>query len=274
MKTLIIYHSSYMGNTERVARAIADGLGADIITVDQADSIDIAGYDLIGLGSPINFGSHDKQLLEYTSSIDLSGHRIFIFSTRCSPILGSYHRTLNKIIKNQGGTVIAQFSCRGYDNTGPWTLIGGMNKGRPDDRDIFKARLFGFKLKRRENSLSTIWSKPIKTVTDGIIYRDLDTHIVAGKNIVYIDTTSCVTCGQCIKNCPMGIFKITTKPENINPSARPINIVVPQSERDCILCHQCDDRCPANAIYIRETTSTALRVAFTEKRLRQVYLKS
>ncbi len=54
MKAVVVYESHW-GNTEAVARAIADGLGegARALTTDEASGDAIAGADLIVAGAPV-----------------------------------------------------------------------------------------------------------------------------------------------------------------------------------------------------------------------------
>ena len=38
--------------------------------------------------------------------------------------------------------VIRKFGCKGYDTFGPFKLVGGIAKGRPDEEDIKNAVAF------------------------------------------------------------------------------------------------------------------------------------
>ena len=55
MKALVIYDSK-LGNTEQVAQSIADTLGEEgvgqLISVDEADVLELEGVDLLVLGGP------------------------------------------------------------------------------------------------------------------------------------------------------------------------------------------------------------------------------
>jgi menaquinone-dependent protoporphyrinogen IX oxidase len=52
LSTLVIYHSKY-GSTKRYAKFIADALGADLKSIDEASGMDFAGFDTIVLGTYI-----------------------------------------------------------------------------------------------------------------------------------------------------------------------------------------------------------------------------
>lgn len=94
MKTLIIVSSTYLGNTMKVAKAMAQELKATVKCPKEVTESDISSYDLIGLGSGINFASHNKEIISLVEELDIARKKIFIFSTRCRPILGSYHKKL------------------------------------------------------------------------------------------------------------------------------------------------------------------------------------
>ncbi len=57
MRTIILYRSSYKGNTLKIAQSMADALSAELVSVDNTPTIDLSGYDLIGFGSAINFAA-------------------------------------------------------------------------------------------------------------------------------------------------------------------------------------------------------------------------
>ena len=45
--------------------------------------------------------------------------------------------------------MLGSFSCRGYNLHGALRLIGGMNRGRPDVRDLKRARRFAKDILRK-----------------------------------------------------------------------------------------------------------------------------
>ena len=157
MKTVIFYSSIYNGNTLKIAESMAATLSADLIAIEtKISDFDLSQYDLIGFGSAIHFGQHAIRLQRFVSALPLQGKNIFIFSTRCRPFLGNYHRTLKNIIKQKKANLIDEFSCVGFDRTGPWVLINGYNKNRPNTNDLFKARLFAEKLQCKLHPLSSV----------------------------------------------------------------------------------------------------------------------
>ncbi|MDO9575467.1 MAG: hypothetical protein Q7J55_02955 [bacterium] len=53
-----------------------------------------------------------------------------------------YNRPLKKGLKEKDFDIVEEFSCRGFDTVGPFKLIGGLNKDRPNEKDLEKARKF------------------------------------------------------------------------------------------------------------------------------------
>jgi flavodoxin len=62
VKALVVYGSKY-GSTQEVARAIADGLGADL--ANAASQPNVQPYDLVVIGSPIYGGNYLESVLEF-----------------------------------------------------------------------------------------------------------------------------------------------------------------------------------------------------------------
>jgi flavodoxin len=167
MKAIIIYVSTYQGNTLKVAQAMANELSATLITTKEAENIDLSDYDLIGLGSAINFAQHHRELLEFAESHDLQNRNVFIFSTRCRPFLGKYHQALKRLLLEKGSNLVGEFSCKGFDRTGPWVAMNGYNKAHPNEKDLFKAKLFVRKIRRNIHPLA-VFAKTEKRIIDKI----------------------------------------------------------------------------------------------------------
>jgi len=90
MKALVVY-DTYFGNTEKVARAIGQALGApDAVEVRRASDVQpqqLAGLDVLVVGSPtraFQATSAAKQLLRRIPSQGLRGVRTAVFDTRVS----------------------------------------------------------------------------------------------------------------------------------------------------------------------------------------------
>ncbi len=146
MKALIIYISVHHGNTERVAKVIANILDADLLQVEQADASMLEQYDLIGFGSGIYFGKHHKILLDFADRLPaLRNKKAFIFSTsglRKIPFIHNFDKPLKGKLQRKGFEIIGEFSCRGFDTYRATKLVGGINSGRPNAKDLKQAEDF------------------------------------------------------------------------------------------------------------------------------------
>ncbi len=151
MKTLIIYMSIHHGNTEKIARTIAAVLDADIVEAVNVDTGNLEEYDLIGFGSGIYGWKHHKSLLNLIDRLPNTSRGAFIYSTRGNLIrlvpLENHHKDVRNSLLEKGFEIMGEFSCLGFDTSGPLRLVGGKNRGRPDERDLDDAREFAAGLK-------------------------------------------------------------------------------------------------------------------------------
>ncbi len=156
MKVLIVYVSIHHRNTERVARAMADVLNAEMVQVSEASAGLVEEYDVIGFGSGIYFGRHHGSLLGFVDDLPVcKDKKAFVFSTSGLGrirIIHEFDRPLRQALRRKGFHVIGEFSCRGYDTYGLTRLVGGINKGRPSARDLEQAEHFAAALRDRISS--------------------------------------------------------------------------------------------------------------------------
>ena len=151
MKALIIYISVHHGNTERVAKVMANILDADLLQMKQVDAGMLEQYDLIGFGSGIYFGKHNKSLLDFVDMLPmLRNKKAFIFSTsglRKIQFIHNFDKLLKEKLQRKDFDIIGEFSCRGLDTYRATKLVGGVNKGRPNAEDLKQAEDFASGLK-------------------------------------------------------------------------------------------------------------------------------
>ena len=152
----MIYISVHHGNTEKVARSMANILDADLLQVQQVDADMLERYDLIGFGSGIYFGRHHESLLDFVSQLPVVRNRkAFVFSTsglRKIPLVHDFDRPLKRRLQQKGFDIIGQFSCRGLDTYRATGLVGGINRGRPNTEDLKQAE--GFATGLRDSGVS------------------------------------------------------------------------------------------------------------------------
>ncbi|WP_276772978.1 flavodoxin [Ruminococcus champanellensis] len=133
MKTAVIYWSG-TGNTEQMARAVAEGTGADLFKVSEFTG-KIADYDRIALGCPA-MGAEELEETEFEpffASIEgeLSGKTVGLFGSYGWGD-GEWMRSWVDRATGAGATVL--------DGEGL------MANEAPSDEDLEKCKAFGAKL--------------------------------------------------------------------------------------------------------------------------------
>ena len=141
MKVLIVYNSVHHGNTEKIAKVIADELKAKMVKPTEEEVNKLSEYDLIGFGSGIYMGKHHESIFQLVEKLPADkDKKAFVFCTSGSS--KNYNEPLKEKLTAKGFQVVGEFSCKGFDTYGPFKLIGGINKGRPNEEDCRKAQEF------------------------------------------------------------------------------------------------------------------------------------
>jgi flavodoxin len=137
VKVAIIVASVHHGNTRKIAVVMARELSASLFRVEDVCPETLAGYDVAGFGSGIYFGRHHKRLIDLIDKLDRIPQRVFVFSTAGLPRLRQFwHAGLKRRLARKGCQVIGEFCCPGWDTVGPLRLLGGLNRGHPNERDL------------------------------------------------------------------------------------------------------------------------------------------
>ncbi|MGH3722972.1 MAG: flavodoxin family protein [Phycisphaerales bacterium] len=148
MKSLIVCVSISNGSTRRVADQMAEVLGAEVAEPEAVDVDTLGQYDLVGFGSGIYFMAAHPRLRRFVRDLPrVDGLAAFTFFTSGlaeRPLLG-----IRRGLASKGIDAVDSFSCRGLDTMGPFKVIGGLNKGRPDDHDLEQAAAFAARLRGR-----------------------------------------------------------------------------------------------------------------------------
>ncbi len=155
MKVLLIVSSYHHHNTLRVARAMAQPLGAKIVAPDEADPAMLSQYDLIGFGSGVYSAAHHPQLLQLADRLPAAEQgKAFLFSTDGVPHFAviskewlrqkmlADHAALQKRLEGKGYQIVGNFNSAGFNTNMFLKLFGGFNKGRPNAEDLAQAKAF------------------------------------------------------------------------------------------------------------------------------------
>lgn len=155
MKNIIIYCSIHNGNTKKVAKEMGLVLDAKVFDLSEAGIEDIEKADMVGFGSGIYFANFHKALKAFIESLpEMNDKNAFIFSTsgmKANNVLNRSHDKFKKVLKKKGFNIIGDFNCLGHDNYSVLKLFGGVHKGRPNQKDLERAKNFVLDIKEGKN---------------------------------------------------------------------------------------------------------------------------
>ena len=149
-KALVICQSYHHGNTLKIALAMANVLQAEIKKPIEIEIDKLPDYDLIGLGSGINNGELHPSLFKLLGKIDNPRkQKVFIFSTS-TLFVDAMHQKFRAALQKKGFETVGEFNCKGF-MTYSFTkyLFGGLNRGRPNKKDLREAKQFAEKLNKK-----------------------------------------------------------------------------------------------------------------------------
>jgi flavodoxin len=151
MKSIVIYVSYHHNNTEKIAKSIAETLGAEMRKVQEIQPENLSEFNLIGFGSGIYYGKNDKTLLEFADKLpQVNEKKTFVFSTSgAKGKTSKFHEKLKNTLTSKGYVISGEFNCPGFDTFGALRLVGGISKGRPNEEDLKNAQDFALSLKEK-----------------------------------------------------------------------------------------------------------------------------
>jgi len=164
MKILVCYFSN-TGNTEKVAKSIAEGIEDEdvkVLKIQDADPSNLKNYDLVILGSGIYGGKLSKKVTDFMKEVSEYPPKFAFFNTHQSST--AYQKAFKRIrskLEESGSEVVGEFDCIGENLGMPKETILGMlaklppeekkrqeailakTVGHPDTQDLENARAFG-----------------------------------------------------------------------------------------------------------------------------------
>jgi len=154
---LVVVFSYHHKNTEKIAHVIAKVLGAPVKTSQQVNPDEILEYNLVGFGSGIYSATFDASILDLADRLpQVSNKNAFLFSTYGAPafianreFVENNHSQIRKKPMSKGYTVIGEFGCAGWNTNSFLKYFGGLNKGKPDAKDLMNAEAFARDMKQK-----------------------------------------------------------------------------------------------------------------------------
>ncbi len=141
-KNAIVYYSQHHGNTKKLLDAIKEyDPEVTLINVLDKHEVDLSGYDRIGFASGAYFSKFAEQILTF-AKVNLPPQKnVFFVCTAGNPVK-IYFNSIAEIAASKQCRELGRFICKGYDTFGPFKLVGGIQKGHPDEAEVAEAVKF------------------------------------------------------------------------------------------------------------------------------------
>ena len=138
MKSVIIYASTHHGNTQKVVEAIAKECDIEVVDATKVHEEDLREYDLIGFASGIFYSKFAAPVLNF-ARVNLPRNKdVFFIATAGNPMKRNFD-SITEITEEKECRELGRFQCKGFDTYGPFKLVGGIQKGHPDETELQEA---------------------------------------------------------------------------------------------------------------------------------------
>lgn len=160
MRNLVVYYS-YTGNTELVAKTLAEIIKADVIKIEDVTrpakdeayttgkeaatqgkswpvkpfKTDLSGYDRIFAGCPVWFGMPTPEFNAFVEQADFTGKQVVVFVTLGGGGQDKAIKAMTEKITAKGGKVVSSF----FVTTGKATKDEIVNKTKEISKQFYPA---------------------------------------------------------------------------------------------------------------------------------------
>lgn len=153
---LLVLFSYFHHNTEKIAKVFAEVLDTQILKPQEVDPQGFDRYKLVGFGSGIYDYKQHQSLFNLVDKLpQAAGKKVFLYSTCGVPApfvndktVKGNHLPLKDKLESKGFEVVGEFGCAGFNTNSFLKYFGGINKGRPNARDLANAEKFALNLKK------------------------------------------------------------------------------------------------------------------------------
>ena len=157
MNSLLVLSSYHHNNTEKIAKVFAKVLDAQIKTPQQVDPEELQEYNIVGFGSGIYDQKHHKAILDLADKLpQVTDRKAFIYSTSGvsrkfaeDRSIDDPHSVLREKLETKGYSIMGDYNCAGFNTNSFLKYIGGMNRGKPNAKDLKEAEEFAQNLQLR-----------------------------------------------------------------------------------------------------------------------------
>jgi len=135
MKVCICYKSLHHLNTLKLLNAIKECNEVDLIDVLKEPNKDISSYDVIGIASGIVYSKYYKEVIDFIDKNLPKNKKVFFIHTAGDP-RENQNKSVKDIADARNSETLGTYFTKGFDTYGPFKLIGGINRNRPNEEDI------------------------------------------------------------------------------------------------------------------------------------------
>ncbi|HQP31144.1 MAG TPA: 4Fe-4S binding protein [Deltaproteobacteria bacterium] len=243
-KALVVCYSQ-TGHTERYARLISSiwvrhGLRVDMHRLRFGDDADVSGYDLVAIGTPVQYLDVPKNVGDWMARIgSLHGVGVSSFVSYGGEGDGQHDAAFSLLagMVDKGGVALGMDTFGNMSTYPPTWSMGNQARilryrHKPDLATYGQVRAFaasvlaqyargvGIEAKNRPGFMGLFKGDVSRTLSKAVLGRHT------------IDAGRCVRCGGCVKTCPVGA----------------IDLDRPRIDTErCILCFGCVNNCPTGA---------------------------
>lgn len=244
-KNLVLWFSQ-TGHTGRIGRLIGHewqkaGLSVEMAEYRDIDKASLSQYDLIAIGSPVNYFDVPVNLKQWLNGISrIDGVPVAAFVT-FGGAGGGQHNTacgLLELMADKGGVPVGMETFSNMSTFAPTWSLGNEErtlayKHLPNDTTYRQARKFSADVLRAVNSGRSVeFEREFGTDT---LMRKVPqiwfTKLMISNHM--IDKDVCINCGTCVDKCPVNAIDLEKQAID---------------DERCIACLGCINNCPANAV--------------------------
>jgi flavodoxin len=144
----------------KVAKVLAKVLNAELKKPSEITAEEVDNYELVGFGSGIYNDKHHLGLIALAEKLPINPRKkAFIFSTSGIPVaifgnkfmqnyLPKAHNALKNVLLSKKYEIITEdLMMPGFNTNVFLKYFGGVNKGRPNENDLNRAKEFADKIK-------------------------------------------------------------------------------------------------------------------------------
>ncbi|MEN6475284.1 MAG: 4Fe-4S binding protein [Syntrophaceae bacterium] len=243
-KALVVWYTQ-TGHTERYARLIARiwerrGLEVDTHRLCFGDKTDVSGYDLIVIGSPVQYLDVPQNVGDWLGKMgSLQGVGVSSFVSYGGQGDGQHNAAFSLLagMVDKGGVALGMKTFGNMSTYPPTWSMGNQARilkycHKPDQATYEEVRAFATSMLdqyARGVGIKAQSHAGFMGLFKGDVSRTLS-KATLGRHT--IDTRRCIRCGTCVKTCPVGA----------------INLDIPRIDTArCILCFGCVNNCPTGA---------------------------